>query len=186
MQCFPQGIINLLTKHCIIMKTETNHEKQKAEILANLVFNLLPRCQQKEMQLAEKNHLLHSEFKCLHFFDSDKKLNNSSIAEKMNMSPSRSTRIVDGLVTKDFLIREEDPEDRRNVVVSLSKKGKLLTHKLDKEYINLHSEILKDMDSSQRMRLISAVENLNSAIEVWLQKPRISFLDKRKSADKDK
>ena len=41
----------------------------------------------------------------------------------MNLSPSRLTRIIDGLVQKEYIIREIDPNDRRNMKVSLSSQG---------------------------------------------------------------
>jgi len=168
------------------MQKKTNIEKQKAEILANLVFNLLPKCQQKETWLAENNGVLLAELKCLRLFETNNKINNKFIANYLNMSQSRSTRIVDGLVKKGYLIREEKPEDRRNIEVALLKKGKILTNKLKKDYINLHSTILDKIDKSQHNSLIAAMENLNSATEIWLQKPRLSYLGKGKFSEKEK
>jgi len=168
------------------MQKKANKEKQNAEILANLIFNLLPKCQKKELWLADKSNLLHAEFKCLQFFESDKKLNNKYIAEKLNISQSRSTRIIDGLVKKGYLSREENSADRRNIEVTLLKKGKILTNNLNKDYINLHRRILQEINPSQHDSLIAAMENLNSAIQIWLQKPRLSYLSKRKSLEKEK
>ncbi|MGB5288119.1 MAG: MarR family transcriptional regulator, partial [Ignavibacteriaceae bacterium] len=161
-----------------------NREKLESEILANLIFNLLPKCQQKELWLAEKNGILHAELKCLRLFETNDKLNNRFIANSLKMSQSRSTRIIDGLVNKGFLNREENPADRRNVEVSLLRKGKILTNKLRKDYINLHHKILDEIDTSQHGSLILAMENLNSAIEIWLQKPRLSYLSKKISLEK--
>lgn len=145
---------------------------QTAERLAALIFNLLPRCQEKELWLAEEHGLFQAEFKCLRLFGSDDNLNNKEIAKRMNLSPSRLTRIIDGLVQKGYMQREIDQKDRRNMRVSLSRRGKSLTSKLDKAFVNLHSEILQDIDSSQHESLIVAMENLYLAIEKWLQKPK--------------
>ena len=168
------------------MKKKSNGEIQKAEILANLIFTHLPKCQQKEVWLAENNGILLAELKCLRLFETDDRLNNKFIAKSLNMSQSRSTRIVDGLVKKGYLSREERPEDRRNVEVALLKKGKMLTNKLTKDYIILHQQILDGIDASQYDSLLVAMQNLNSAIELWLQKPRLSYLSKRKSSEKEK
>jgi len=145
---------------------------QTAERLASLIFNLLPRCQEKELWLAEEHGLLLAEFKCLRLFGSDDNLNNKEIAKRMNLSPSRLTRIIDGLVQKGYMQREIDQKDRRNMRVSLSRRGKSLTSKLDKAFVNLHSEILQDIDAPQHKSLIVAMDNLNRAIENWLQKPK--------------
>lgn len=73
---------------------------QHAEQLANLTFSLLANCQEKEVRLAEIHGLTQAEFRCLRLFNSEETVNNKKIAERMNLSPSRLTRIIDGLVKK--------------------------------------------------------------------------------------
>jgi DNA-binding MarR family transcriptional regulator len=144
---------------------------QTAERLANLTFSLLANCQEKEVRLAEVHGLTQAEFRCLRLFGGDESVNNKQIAERMNLSPSRLTRIIDGLVKKEYINREIDPNDRRNMRVTLSKKGKLLVQQLNKAYVGIHSEILQDIEKSQHEPLIIAMEHLLEALERWLQKP---------------
>jgi len=148
------------------------NKNKNAEILANLTFNLLARCQEKESRLAKQHNLLEAEFKCLRLMSSEENPNNKEIAEKMNLSPSRITRIMDGLIEKGYMVREINNADRRNMVLSLSRRGKNLTNKLNSAFIEIHKEILNEIDNSQHESLIIAMENLHSAIEKWLQKPR--------------
>jgi DNA-binding MarR family transcriptional regulator len=68
--------------------------------------------------------------------------------------------------------REIAPKDRRNMRIFLSRRGKILTNKLNKAFIDIHYEILQDIDVSQHESLITAMEHLQSAIEKWLQKPK--------------
>lgn len=143
---------------------------QNAEKLANLTFSLLANCQEKEVRLAEVHQLTQAEFRCLRLFGSDESINNKAIAERMNLSPSRLTRIIDGLVGKEYIIREIDPNDRRNMKVSLSKRGQLLVQQLNKSYIDIHKEILEDIDPSQHQSLITAMTHLLSALEKWIAK----------------
>ena len=56
--------------------------------------------------------------------------------------------------------------------LSLFGRGKILTNKLNNAFIEIHSEILQDIDVSQHGPLITAMENLNLAVEKWLQRPR--------------
>lgn len=147
------------------MKTD-----QTAERLAHLTFNLLAKCQEKESWAAEQHGLFPSEFKCLRLLGYDENLNNKEIAKRMNLSPSRLTRIIDGLVKKGYMTREINTKDRRNMTLKVLKRGKLLTHKLDKSYVDIHREILEDIDPGQHAALLSAMENLHFAIEKWLQK----------------
>jgi len=145
---------------------------KNAEMLANLTFNLLVRCQEKESRLAEKHNLLEAEFKCLRLMSSEENPNNKEIAEKMNLSPSRITRIMDGLIKKGYMVREIDNADRRNMILSLSKKGKNLTTRLNNAFIEIHQEILNEIDEKQHDSLIIAMGNLDKATESWLQRPR--------------
>ena len=89
----------------------------------------------------------------------------------MNLSPSRLTRIIDGLEKRGYMQREIDQKDRRNMRVFLSRRGKILTNKLNKAFIDLHSEILQDIDVAQHESLITAMGHLHLAIEKWLKKP---------------
>ena len=143
-----------------------------ADRLANLTFNLLARCQEKEGWLAEKHGLFQAEFKCLRLLGSDESLNNTQISKRMKLSPSRLTRIIDTLVQKGYMKREIEQSDRRNMRVFLSRRGKILTNKLNKVFIEIHSEILKDIDVSQHEPLIVAMGHLQSAMEKWLQKTK--------------
>jgi DNA-binding MarR family transcriptional regulator len=146
---------------------ETN---STASRLANLTFSLLANCQEKEVHLAELHGLTQAEFRCLRLFGTDESLNNKTIAERMNLSPSRLTRIIDGLVKKKYIRRDIDPHDRRNMKVNLSKKGKALVQQLNKAYVDIHEEILMDINPSQHEQLIVAMTHLLEALEKWLEK----------------
>ena len=147
-----------------------NEMVKDAGRLANLTFTLLSTCQQKESILAEQYGLTQSEFRCLKMFDKKETINNKNIAKRMNLSASRLTRIIDGLVAKGYTEREINPSDRRNMDVNLSKKGTQLVQKLDNAYVNIHKELLEDIEESQHKPLIYAMTNLLGAMERWLAK----------------
>src|SRR5262245_17292302 len=50
----------------------------------------------------------------------------SELSTELNVPMSSATRMVDGLVSADFVERASDPNDRRVVRVSLSKSGRQL------------------------------------------------------------
>jgi DNA-binding MarR family transcriptional regulator len=140
----------------------------EANQLADLTFKLLANCQAKEERLADQYGLTQAEFRCLRLFGTQLSCNNKTIAEKMNLSPSRLTRIIDGLVKKEYMNREIDPEDRRNMKVTLSKQGKKIVEKLNLAYVNIHSEILDEIEEEQHEPLITAMTHLLSALEKWI------------------
>jgi DNA-binding MarR family transcriptional regulator len=144
--------------------------EKDAGLLANLTFNLLSTCQQKENILAQQYSLTQAEFRCLKMFDKKETVNNKTIAKRMNLSASRLTRIIDGLVAKGYTEREINPSDRRNMDVTLSKKGTNLVQKLDCAYINIHKELLEHIEVAEHKPLIYAMTNLLGAMDKWLVK----------------
>ena len=154
------------------MTKKNKNNAEKAEHLGNLIFEIIPICEEKEISIADKHGLLQAELKCLRSFGVDESLNNKDIAEKMHLSPSRLTRIMDGLVKKEYMIRELDKSDRRNMKLSLSRKGKILANKLNNEFIDVHSEILKSIDILEHESLIDTMGHLNMAVNKWLQKKK--------------
>jgi DNA-binding MarR family transcriptional regulator len=142
----------------------------EATQLADLTFKLLANCQEKEARLAEQYGLTQAEFRCLRLFGSHASSNNKQIAERMNLSPSRLTRIIDGLVKKNYMLREIDSDDRRNMRVTLSKQGTEIVQKLNNAYIGIHREILNEIEDTQHKPLITAMTHLLSALEKWIAK----------------
>ncbi|MFO7444748.1 MAG: MarR family transcriptional regulator [Ignavibacteriaceae bacterium] len=141
-----------------------------AHKLADLTFSLLANCQEKESRLAEQYGLTQAEFRCLRFFGTEESLNNKQIAARMGLSPSRLTRIVDGLVLKGYMTREIEPNDRRNMRVSLSKKGSIIVEQLNNAYVEIHREILEEIEDRQHEPLLTAMTHMLSALEKWLAK----------------
>jgi DNA-binding MarR family transcriptional regulator len=141
-----------------------------AKKLADLTFHLLANCQEKEHRLANQHGLTQAEFRCLRYFGASECLNNKQIAERMGLSPSRLTRILDGLVKKHYMDREIEPNDRRNMRVTLSDKGVTIVKKLNLDYVNIHREILSEMEEPQHKSLITAMDHFLTALEKWIAK----------------
>jgi len=148
------------------------NESQTVKYLSSLTIRLLVSYEEKNTRLANERGLTEAEFRCLRLFGSDKGISNTKIAARMNLSPSRLTRIIDGLVEKGFMTRGDDRKDRRLLNITLSRKGKLFVHKLDKLNDALHHKILKEISVSQRKSVIVAMEKLYSATEKWLKKTK--------------
>ncbi len=141
-----------------------------AKLLANITTHLVKRYQEYNTWLANEGGLTDSESRCLSLFGSDKGMSNKKIAGRMNLSQSRLTRIIDGLVKKGYMTRKSDRKDWRRLNLTLSRKAKLFIFNLDKHNIDMHYKILKEVKISQQKSLLIAMENLYSATEKWLPK----------------
>jgi DNA-binding MarR family transcriptional regulator len=82
------------------------------------------------------------------------------IAECFNISPSAAAQLVDSLAKYDLIKREEDKEDRRKVVVSLTFIGKAALEKSKKMRLKTFIKIfaaLSDSELAEFKRLQSKI-----------------------------
>lgn len=142
--------------------------QNNAGLLAELTFNLLEGCHEKEIRLAKGHNLTPAEFRFLRLFGLNEKLANKDIAERMHLSPSRLSRVLDGLVKKGYMLRQIDPNDRRNMQISFSKKGIGVVEKLNVDYLRIHEEILSNIEQDQHKNLIRGMSELLTALNKWM------------------
>ena len=66
----------------------------------------------------------------------------STIGKYVGMDRSSLSRMVDSLEEKDFVLRKNDPEDRRKVLVSLTEKGERCYELLNRIAEEMATELL--------------------------------------------
>lgn len=85
----------------------------------------------------------------------------SEIAEALNITMGTLTISINRLESKDYVYRSKDPNDRRVVLASLTKKGELV----DKIHKNFHDEmidhVMVDLKLDEDQALINALKNIN-------------------------
>ena len=141
--------------------------QQQAEIMADLTFKLLENCQEKQEYISRQMNLSVSEFKCMRAFRDDKVLSVKEIASRMNLTSSRLTRIIDGLVTKNLVSRDLNHQDRRFMDVALTAQGETITRRLNAEYVKIHLDILNHLDHVSRPEVLRALDELYIAMSAW-------------------
>jgi DNA-binding MarR family transcriptional regulator len=62
----------------------------------------------------------------LRFVVKNSSANVKAIAQALNITSSAATQLVDGLVDKGYLVRKNNPDDRRIIILLLSEKAKKL------------------------------------------------------------
>jgi DNA-binding MarR family transcriptional regulator len=89
----------------------------------------------------------------------------SEIASALGVSLATATGVVDRLVERDLLAREDDPDDRRVVLCHLTSKGKELIGglwQLSQDQIRV---IMRAIDSRQLLLINEGLEALLQAVE---------------------
>jgi DNA-binding MarR family transcriptional regulator len=86
----------------------------------------------------------------------------SDVAEHIGLSLPAMSTLVDGLVSRGLMVREENQEDRRRMTLSLTRRGRA---KLDSAYKATRlqlSKSLRVLSSSDCAMTISALRILRS------------------------
>lgn len=138
--------------------------------IAELIFTLRQKCALKDLYFVKKMGISQAEFNCLAQFYEKDVLSVKELNEKLDLTPGGVTRVLTLLEKKGFIKRRISHEDRRSIDVILTKKGKEMVQKLQKEASKLHEEIFKQLDAPSREELVLSIEKLMHIIDNWLEK----------------
>ena len=89
--------------------------------------------------------------------------NLSAVAEALGFHPSNATRTVERLVSAGFLDRRDAPDDRRNVRLTLTKKGQRLVDSVFERRRAAIEQVVARMPESRRRALPAALESFAEA-----------------------
>ena len=138
--------------------------------IADLIALLFTNCQEKESRFVAEHEVSVVEFRCMRILYEFEQLTVNQLAEKMSLTSSRITRIIDGLVSKKIVNREISKTDRRFYDLSLTGKGKKLVKQLNEAYAKIHKEILSIIPDEHYDSMLEGITQLNNAVERWLNK----------------
>lgn len=147
----------------------SSDKRRQAEQMADLTFELLEHCQLKRERLADQLRLTVAEFKLFRAFRDDAVLSVNEIAGRLDLSPSRLTRIIDGLEVKRFLRRTISARDRRVMDITLTEQGKKVQRQLEETYVRTHEDILKLLPNGATDSVLLAMEKLRDAMKRWVE-----------------
>lgn len=136
--------------------------------LGELTFSLLKKCHEKEERLASQFKITVPEFRCIRMFRDESQLPIKTLLERVELSSSRLSRILESLENKGFVTRKLDVSDRRSILVNLTKKGKSLTGDLENRFIEIHHEILSGVPDEMHESLTTGLRNLITSLNRWL------------------
>jgi DNA-binding MarR family transcriptional regulator len=126
----------------------------------------------KKYQFRDRNQLTYSGIsvsqcyilETLQRFDA---LTVNELANKMHLSISTITRVVEPLVKKGYIQREQDPADLRVRLLSLTQKGLLMFKKSWQNVFESEKIILANFPPEHRDMLVELLKKLNKAVSFW-------------------
>ena len=91
----------------------------------------------------------------------------NELAKKMYLKISTMTRVVEQLVKKKYVRREEGLNDRRVRFINLTKQGREIYKKAWENIFESEKVILKNIPSQHKAVLIDVLTRLNQAVSSW-------------------
>ena len=91
----------------------------------------------------------------------------TDLADDLHLTASTLSRVVDQLVRKDLVRREQSGRDRRVWYVAASAAGRAMWRKIDNDLVQIDREILASLTPAERPAVIRAVRLLSDATDRW-------------------
>lgn len=87
--------------------------------------------------VVSEENLSFSQVAALHVVDRENTVNVNEISNKLNLSMSATSRMIDELVKKGFIQRKEDQKNRRLKIISLTLNGEIFMNNLSVERVKI-------------------------------------------------
>lgn len=94
----------------------------------------------------------------------------SALADCMHVSRPNVSRAVDELVQKSLVSRKRDPEDRRNIHLTLTEKGDDMIKDLHDKYREILADQFSILSDEELRALVSALKSMKKVIDHRTQK----------------
>jgi len=117
--------------------------------LIDLIIQLKKGCMEDEKQIRALCNVSLAEYKGIIEIETTERVTCNILSKKMGLSISRGSRIIDSLVRKGYLLRMENPEDRRSFVLSLSSKGVKIKEDIERERNNCEKRIREKLSTKE-------------------------------------
>jgi DNA-binding MarR family transcriptional regulator len=86
----------------------------------------------------------------------------------MFLDKSTMTRVVDGLVERELVVRRFDDSDRRLIYVTLTAAGRKMLEGIRAQQLHSLCQILERIPSGERQKLLDGLEIFAAAVQDWL------------------
>ncbi len=129
-----------------------------------LILALKRKCQRKEEEIQTELGLSQAEFNALIVLDEGQEISGCAFADRMALSPSRGSRVLDKLVTGGYVRTTAGSTDRRAIVISLTPKGRRAKQRIFDHMEACEQRICDDLDDRTVGQIKDALESLEAVL----------------------
>lgn len=98
-----------------------------------------------------------TQFRTLVVLDAHGELNLNGLAALLDVTPSTALRMIDRLLVADLVTRRDNPANRREVLLGLTKQGRRIVAKVTSKRRTEITKIVTAMPNAQRSELVAAL-----------------------------
>lgn len=95
----------------------------------------------------------------------------SGISDRFEITAAAASQMVDKLVHSGYIVREEDPSDRRAKMLNLTGKGRQLIEQGIEERYRWVDDLAAKLNAEERTRIIEALEIMMRAAQELEKEP---------------
>ena len=88
----------------------------------------------------------------------------NQLADRLGLDKSTVSRVSDKLVLDGLLLRQEDPNDRRYAVLTLTERGTQTYTSLEDRMTDYFEEVMASVDPADRAALLKGLQTLTTAL----------------------
>jgi DNA-binding MarR family transcriptional regulator len=142
--------------------------QQQAEKLDRLTKDLLRKFQMRDRNEITCCGVSVSQCYTLDMLGEHGEMSMVQLARKMFLDKSTMTRVVDGLIERDLVVRRFDVNDRRLIYITLTAAGRKRLEGIRAQQMASLRQILDRIPAAERQKLLEELEIFSSAVQDWL------------------
>jgi DNA-binding MarR family transcriptional regulator len=132
--------------------------------ITDLIYSIKQKCILNDDMIRSKTPLSPSEYRAVISLNPDDQISSASFSERLGLSPSRGSRVIDKMVANGFIRRDTLKGDRRAQVISLAPEGIDLKNQINKMMCDCEDKIRKQMTDSEYENTESSLRRLVSIL----------------------
>jgi DNA-binding MarR family transcriptional regulator len=110
-------------------------------------------------------NLTIAQVKCLFFISNHNDVNFRILAKALKVTPSNVTGIIDRLSEQDLVLREDNPQDRRMLMLKLTSKGEKLISNLRERRVSQMLTVLNSLPESELKIILDGFALIAKAVK---------------------
>lgn len=130
----------------------------------DVIFALKSKCCSKEEKIREELNISPAEFKGLISIEPGVIVPCKVLSQKMGLSVSRGSRVIEKLMKGGFMEEVKTSGDRRVMNITLAKKGIAVQKKIMKNLQECEHKILKNLTKPELETLITSLLKVNEVL----------------------